>query len=84
MRESHARGQLHSLQSQLFKDLFREERKFNNTIEGIGQLKDRLVKEKHLHLLIILDDIDHEEQIDTLLPKGMLGSGSLVIITTYD
>ncbi|XP_059065049.1 disease resistance protein Roq1 isoform X2 [Cryptomeria japonica] len=84
VRESHARGELHSLQSQLFKALFDEDRKFMNIDEGLGKLKDRLGRARLLHFLIVFDDIDHQHQLDALLPEGVLGSGSLVIITTRD
>ncbi|GLJ33131.1 hypothetical protein SUGI_0666830 [Cryptomeria japonica] len=89
VRESHAKGKLHYLQSQLLKDLFPEDQKnkdldIRSVDQGIGELKDRLGRARHLHFLIILDDIDQENQLDALLPEGVLGSGSLVIITTRD
>ncbi|XP_059077929.1 disease resistance protein Roq1-like [Cryptomeria japonica] len=85
VRESHARGELHHLQSQLLKDLLKiEDLKIGSVHHGIGELKDRLGRARHLHFLIALDDIDHLDQLDALLPQGMLGSSSLVIITTRD
>ncbi|XP_057817744.2 disease resistance protein Roq1-like [Cryptomeria japonica] len=84
VRESHARHDLHTLQSKLFKDLFNEDRKFGHAAEGIGQLEHHLGRAKHLHFLIVLDDINHREQLDFLLPEAMLGPGSLVIMTTRD
>ncbi|GLJ33129.1 hypothetical protein SUGI_0666730 [Cryptomeria japonica] len=89
VRESHAKGKLHYLQSQLLKDLFPEDQKvkdldIRSVDQGIGELKDRLGRARHLHFLIILDDIDQENQLDALLPEGVLGTGSLVIITTRD
>ncbi|XP_057817716.1 disease resistance protein Roq1-like [Cryptomeria japonica] len=84
VRKSHANSALPSMQTKLFYDLFHEDRKFGNTTEGIGQLEHRLRKAKHLHFLIVLDDIDHRDQVDTLLPEAMLSSDSLVIITTRD
>ncbi|XP_057850299.2 disease resistance protein Roq1 [Cryptomeria japonica] len=83
VRESHARGELHCLQSQLCKDLFPADQiNISNVDQGIGVLKYRLGRARHLHFLIILDDIDDEHQLDALLPEGVLGLGSLVIITT--
>ncbi|GLJ33119.1 hypothetical protein SUGI_0666520 [Cryptomeria japonica] len=82
VRESHAKGELHCLQSQLFKDLFDEDRKFMNIDEGLGKLKDRLERARHLDFLIVLDDIDHRDQLGALLLEGMLRPGSLVIVTT--
>ncbi|GLJ33153.1 hypothetical protein SUGI_0667240 [Cryptomeria japonica] len=74
---------LSSLQSQLCKDLnFDGDRKFNSTDEGIGYLKHCLRRARDLRFLIVLDDIDHRDQLDTLLLAAMLSSGSLVIITT--
>ncbi|XP_059065266.1 disease resistance protein Roq1-like isoform X2 [Cryptomeria japonica] len=73
---------LRSLQSQLFKDLFHEDRKFDSIAEGIGHLEHRLGRARDLRFLIVLDDIDHRDQLDDLLPAAMLSSGNLVIITT--
>ncbi|XP_059063904.1 disease resistance protein Roq1-like [Cryptomeria japonica] len=84
VRESHARRDLHTLQSKLFKNLFHEDRKFGHAAEGIGQLEHHLGRAKHWHFLIVLDDINHREQLDFLLPEAMLGPGSLVIMTTRD
>ncbi|XP_059076715.1 disease resistance protein Roq1 isoform X2 [Cryptomeria japonica] len=84
VRESHTTQNLNSLQSQLFKDLFNENRVFRNVDEGIGQLKHRLGRARHLHFFIVLDDIDHRDQLDALLPEAMLSSGSLAMITTRD
>ncbi|GLJ33154.1 hypothetical protein SUGI_0667260 [Cryptomeria japonica] len=71
-----------SLQSQLCKDLFHEDPKFDSIDVGIAHLKHRLGRARNLHFLIVLDDIDHRDQLDTLLPAAMLSSGSLVIITS--
>ncbi|GLJ52194.1 hypothetical protein SUGI_1110240 [Cryptomeria japonica] len=84
VRDSHANRDLQSLQSQLFRDLFHEPRVFSNVDEGIGQLKHRLGRSRHLHFLIVLDDVDHGDQLDALLFEGLLSRGSLVIITTRD
>ncbi|XP_059076036.1 disease resistance protein RUN1-like [Cryptomeria japonica] len=74
VRESHARSDLRSLQSKLLKDLFHDDR----------QPEHRLGRATHQHSLIVLDDIDDRDQLDALLPEGMLGPGSLVIVTTRD
>ncbi|GLJ52193.1 hypothetical protein SUGI_1110230 [Cryptomeria japonica] len=84
LRESHARGELQSLQSQLLKNLFHEDREFRNVDEGIGHLKHRLASSSHLHFLIVLDDVDHGDQLDALLFEDSLSPSSLVIITTRD
>ncbi|GLJ30487.1 hypothetical protein SUGI_0603340 [Cryptomeria japonica] len=89
VRESHAKGELHCLQNQLLKDLFPEEPEIkdleiSNVDHGIGKLKDLLERARNLNFLIVLDAIDHRDQLDALLPEGMLSSSSLVIITTCD
>lgn len=56
--------------------------KIKSVYDGIGKLKNHL--RRHLHFLIILDDIDHEDQLDALLPEDLLSSGSLLIIKTRD
>ncbi|GLJ14110.1 hypothetical protein SUGI_0226280 [Cryptomeria japonica] len=89
VRESYARGELHCLQTQLLEDLFPNDKeikslKIKSVDDGIGKLKNHLGRARQLHFLIILDDIDHEDQLDALLPEDMLSSGSLVIITTRD
>ncbi|GLJ33134.1 hypothetical protein SUGI_0666940 [Cryptomeria japonica] len=84
VRESQAKGELHCLQSQLFKDLFDEDQKFMNIDGGLGKLKDRLKRASNLRFLIVLDDIDHRDQLGALLVEGMLSPGSLVIVTTRD
>ncbi|GLJ52191.1 hypothetical protein SUGI_1110210 [Cryptomeria japonica] len=84
VRESHARGELQSLQSKLLENLFNEDRKFRNVDEGRGNLKHRLERSGHLRFLIVLDDVDHGHQFDALLFQDLLSPGSLVIITTRD
>ncbi|XP_057825460.2 disease resistance protein Roq1 [Cryptomeria japonica] len=89
VRESHVKGELHCLQSQLLEDLFPKDKeikelKIRSVHDGIGKLKYHLGRARHSHFLIILDDIDRENQLDALLPEGMLSSASLVIITTRD
>ncbi|GLJ30112.1 hypothetical protein SUGI_0595540 [Cryptomeria japonica] len=89
VRESHARGILHHLQSQLLKDLFSKNReiedlKIRSVDHGIVELKKSLERARQLHFLMVLDDIDHLDQLDALLPQGTLSSRSLVIITTRD
>lgn len=79
VRQSHARGELHRLQSHLLKDLLDGHEEIESVHHGTGKLKDRLGRAKHLHFLIILDDVDHQDQLE-----GVLGCGSLAIITTRD
>lgn len=48
---------------------------------GVRLFRKRL---GHKKVLIILDDVDNKEHIDSLAAEGWLGSGSRVIITTRD
>ncbi|XP_059076084.1 disease resistance protein Roq1 isoform X1 [Cryptomeria japonica] len=84
VREATKQGKLQLLQSQLLKELLDEDRKFANITEGINYLRHRLSKCSSSHFLIIIDDIDHPDQLDALLTKVMLSPGSLVIVTTRD
>ncbi|GLJ52197.1 hypothetical protein SUGI_1110270 [Cryptomeria japonica] len=84
VRESHASRNLHSLHKKLFNDLFHEHREFGDIAQGIGHLKHRLTRSVHLCFLIVLDDVDHGDQLDALLFQDLLSSDSLVIITTRD
>lgn len=87
VRESHAKSELHCLQSQLLKDLFPKDQEsegpeISSVHHGIGKLRVLLERARNSNFLIVLDDIDHQDQLDDLLPEGMLSSSSLVIITT--
>ncbi|KAH9299117.1 hypothetical protein KI387_030799, partial [Taxus chinensis] len=84
VRESSVKDELHCLQSKLLKDLLRENRKFEKVDEGITCLTHGLATVSRLRFLIVLDDIDHLDQLDALLFDDVLSSGSLVIVTTRD
>ncbi|XP_059077352.1 disease resistance protein Roq1 [Cryptomeria japonica] len=88
VREASERRELPSLQLKLLKDLFhRGDLSFTNTEEGTGYLKDSLEGvPAHLSFLIVIDDIDHVEQLNALLVMDILKelSNSLVIVTTRD
>lgn len=84
VRESAAKYGLNKLQKNLLKDLQPGVKglPFGDINKGKEILAGRL---KNLRVLIVLDDVDHVEQIDALLPaKESLGYGSLVIIATRD
>ncbi|GLJ33255.1 hypothetical protein SUGI_0669130 [Cryptomeria japonica] len=59
VRESHTNSDLWSLQIQLLDDLFKEKQAFRNGDDGIARLKHRLGRERHLHFILVHDDIDH-------------------------
>ncbi|GLJ28104.1 hypothetical protein SUGI_0552040 [Cryptomeria japonica] len=85
VRESHVKRELQVLQTRLLKDLFHKEKKIQHIDEGRQLLKDSLTRAgSDKRFLIILDDIDHEEQLRALLFQDLLGPGSLVIVTTRD
>eukprot|EP01018_Ginkgo_biloba_P040749 Gb_18999 [translate_table: standard] len=72
---------LQSLQRKLLQKLVHYDWEFNSTSEGKEILRNRLLGSK---VLIVLDDINHADQIDALLVSDVLGSDSLIIITSLD
>ncbi|XP_057839911.2 disease resistance protein Roq1 [Cryptomeria japonica] len=88
VREAYERRELPSLQLKLLKDLFHSHHlSFKNTEEGISYLKDSLERSPaDLSFLLVVDDIDHVEQLNALLVMDILNKlgNSLVIITTRD
>ncbi|XP_019159972.1 PREDICTED: TMV resistance protein N-like [Ipomoea nil] len=66
----------------LCKTLHRKKLKIDNVDEGINLIKERLRSKR---VLIILDDIDHTSQLESLAgQRNWFGSGSTIIITTRD
>ncbi|XP_057817417.2 disease resistance protein Roq1 [Cryptomeria japonica] len=87
VREASERRELPSLQFKLLKDLFDKDLRFRSIEEGTSYLKDSLQKSPaYLSFLIVLDDIDHVEQLNALLIMDILNKlgNSLVIVTTRD
>ncbi|XP_057846543.2 disease resistance protein Roq1 isoform X2 [Cryptomeria japonica] len=86
VREKSVRSELSSLQSTLIKDLFDKEISFTNTEQGTTCLKDCLRRSPLLSVLIVVDDIDHVDQLNALAVMDILKSSdnSLVIVTTRD
>eukprot|EP01018_Ginkgo_biloba_P013544 Gb_18730 [translate_table: standard] len=70
---------LEKLQSQLLKEALNFSCEIKHPDQGKGILRYRL---RDCRVLIVLDDIDHKNQLDALLVKDVLGSGSLIIITS--
>ncbi|XP_057834192.2 disease resistance protein Roq1-like isoform X1 [Cryptomeria japonica] len=85
MCEKKVRGELRRLQSQLVKDLLHREKSFGSIEEGRSYLNDHLPRSP-LNFLVVVDDIDHVEQLDALLIMDILNKlgNSLVIVTTRD
>ncbi|XP_059069222.1 disease resistance protein Roq1 isoform X2 [Cryptomeria japonica] len=86
VREASARRDMPSLQSKLLKDLGEENHpKFCSQEEGKTYLKNRLGKRRaFLRCLVVVDDIDHPDQLGALLVMDMLSTDSLAIVTTRD
>ncbi|XP_059064371.1 disease resistance protein Roq1-like [Cryptomeria japonica] len=87
VREASARCDLPSLQMKLLKDLFGEkELTFQSAEEGSSCIWNRIERSSSLSFLIVLDDIDHLEQLDALFITHMVKKpgNTLVIITTRD
>ena len=74
------------MQTKLLKDLVHEKDppKFQSIDEGTSCIRNRIGRGLLLRFLIVLDDIDHIDQLDALLVSDVLPSHSYVIITTRD
>jgi hypothetical protein len=72
---------LPSLQRKLLRDLLGCDFHIEDTRQGKGIFRDRL---RGLQVLIVLDDADHIEQINSLLVTDVVGSRSLILITSRD
>ncbi|OIT35606.1 tmv resistance protein n [Nicotiana attenuata] len=65
-----------------YKRNFFEGIKVGSVAQGINLIKARLGSKK---VLIVLDDVDHKNQLESLTrERSWFGSGSLIIITTRD
>ncbi|GLJ34634.1 hypothetical protein SUGI_0696630 [Cryptomeria japonica] len=87
VREASVRCNLPSLQKKLLKDFFNEDvLPFESIEEGESYIFNCIERSSSLSFLLVLDDIDHLEQLDALSIKHMLEKpgNSLVIITTRD
>ncbi|GLJ14045.1 hypothetical protein SUGI_0224630 [Cryptomeria japonica] len=69
------------LQTKLLKDLVQENHMFDSIPEGSSYLKSRLAYSPFVSFLIVMDDIDHLDQLNALLVNN---SGSMIIVTTRD
>lgn len=74
---------LATLQRIILKRLLNLDLEIDSVSEGKAILKDRFAKvETTSRFLIILDGIDHNEQVDALLVQEVLRTNSLIIITS--
>ncbi|GLJ25361.1 hypothetical protein SUGI_0485630 [Cryptomeria japonica] len=84
VRTAASKNELHIKQRQLLEDFgFKfSDQPFDNIEQGKMILSNYLTS---LPVFIILDDVDHRDQLEILLPgKASLASGSLIIVTTRD
>ncbi|XP_031478337.1 TMV resistance protein N-like [Nymphaea colorata] len=72
-----------SLQKQLLRDVFKvENMDISSTSDGMHKFKERIQSKK---VLLVLDDLDHESQLDALVGSlDWFCSGSRIINTTRD
>ncbi|GLJ29976.1 hypothetical protein SUGI_0592660 [Cryptomeria japonica] len=85
VREGFERRQLPFLQLKLLNDLFQDRSpSFISTEEGTSYLKDRIQRSPSSSFLIVVDDIDHVEQLNALMIMDILNKfdNTLVIVTT--
>ncbi|KAH9288756.1 hypothetical protein KI387_032873, partial [Taxus chinensis] len=82
VRDAAGKNVLHNKQKKLLEDLGVKGVSFDNMEEGKGILARCL---RSVRVLVILDDVDHMDQLDALLPTThSLGLGSLIIVTTRE
>eukprot|EP00253_Pinus_taeda_P007810 PITA_07810 len=83
VRETAAKNSLTSLQTKLLKDLtYLKDVQISNTDEGIEELRKHL--SSHPRSLIVLDDVDHIDQLDALFSpvKDTIEASSLILVTS--
>jgi len=75
---------LHSLQSILLKDLTLTNVSINRVDEGKEKLKRHLASLTSQKVFMVLDDVDHIDQLDALLSpvKDTIHLGSLILVTS--
>ncbi|GLJ35940.1 hypothetical protein SUGI_0721170 [Cryptomeria japonica] len=76
------KNELHKKQIKLLQDLGFNHESFDNIEQGKAILSNHL---RSVRVLIILDDVNHMDQLEALLPaKDSLAWGSLIILTTRE
>ncbi|GLJ43674.1 hypothetical protein SUGI_0909200 [Cryptomeria japonica] len=82
VRDAATKGMLHNKQIKLLEDLGVKVVEFDNVEDGKAFLARRL---RSVKVFIVLDDVDHVDQLDALVPiKDSLCKGSLIIVTTRE
>ncbi|KAH9288602.1 hypothetical protein KI387_032719, partial [Taxus chinensis] len=84
VREAYVKREVPSLQMQLVKNIFGENPSdFKSIDQGASYIEDCITRNNDLSFLVILDDIDHAEQLDAFSSIHK-SRNSLVIVTTRD
>ena len=83
VRERSEKGELHKLQEKLLDEILeRSNSMIYNVQEGVKKIKSSL---RHKKVLLVLDDVDHTDQLENLAGElDWFGLGSWIIITTRD
>lgn len=85
VRDASAMGRLRVLQEKLLKELLHLDCAIYKKSHGREILTSRFATVRtSSRFLIVLDDIDHNDQVDDLLVKDVLRTDSLIIITSRD
>ncbi|XP_056165269.1 disease resistance protein RUN1-like [Syzygium oleosum] len=80
VRETTRRHGIKCLQSQLILDILKRNSQVSRVDDGINIIKSEFKRKK---VLILLDDIDHKDQLDALArERNWFTTGSLIIVTT--
>lgn len=81
VRENVRKGYLNSLQTKLVKDLVHIEVRIDHIDQGIEKRKTSLKTSPHA--LVVLDDIDHVDQLNVFRPlMDVLLSDSIILVTS--
>ncbi|KAL7604209.1 hypothetical protein Lser_V15G19514 [Lactuca serriola] len=82
VREKASFSGLNSLQKQILSDVFNEDMRVSSVFEGKHMMKRRMPNSK---VLVVLDDVDHIDQLEVLAGQlNWFKPGSVIIITTRD
>ncbi|XP_050242699.1 disease resistance protein TAO1-like isoform X2 [Quercus robur] len=82
VREKLGKGGLLHLQEQFLEEILGERnKKIRDIHQGVEIIKNRL---RHKKILLVLDDVDHVDQLENLAEHHWFGLGSWIIITTRD
>ncbi|XP_039173539.1 disease resistance protein RPV1-like [Eucalyptus grandis] len=80
IRETTKHHSIKYLQSRLISEILQEKNEVSTVDSGINLIKSRFTRKK---VLILLDEIDHKDQLDALAGGGYwFASGSIIIVTT--